>query len=74
MFDHGEISKSIYIPLMEEETLAEGNESFEVVVYDATDGATIGKNRRTMVSLMKDEGMCLSNLPPLVCVRQEMKR
>ena len=68
VFDHGEISKSIYIPLMEEETLAEGNESFEVVLYDPTCGATIGKTRRTMVSLMKDEGSCLSNQFPFLCV------
>ena len=56
VFNHGEITKSINIKLMEEETLVEGNETFEVVLYDATDGATIGKTRRTMVSLLKDEG------------------
>lgn len=56
MFEHGEVTKSLYIKLRDDSRY-EDNETFEVALSDATDGATIGKTRRTIVTILNDDGM-----------------
>ncbi|CAF3964388.1 unnamed protein product [Rotaria sordida] len=54
IFEHGEISKVIAIPIVDD-LEAEKDESFAVELYDATGGANIGKNAKTVVTIINDD-------------------
>ncbi len=55
VFEHGEISKVIAIPIMND-LEAEKDESFAVELYGATDGASVGKKAKTVVTIINDDG------------------
>jgi len=55
VFEHGEISKIIAIPIIND-LEAEKDESFAVELYDATGGATLGTHTRTVVTIINDDG------------------
>lgn len=55
MFDHGEISKVITVPIIDD-LEAEKDESFSVELYNPTDGAQIGKHPRIVVTIINDDG------------------
>jgi solute carrier family 8 (sodium/calcium exchanger) len=55
VFEHGEISKIIAIPIMND-LEAEKDESFAVELYDPTGGAQLGKHTRTVVTIINDDG------------------
>ncbi|CAF1024243.1 unnamed protein product [Rotaria sordida] len=54
IFEHGEISKVIAIPIVDD-LEAEKDESFAVELYDSTGGAQIGKNAKTVVTIINDD-------------------
>ncbi|CAF1080676.1 unnamed protein product [Adineta steineri] len=54
IFEHGEISKIIAIPIIND-LEAEKDESFAVEIYDPTGGATIGKHTKTVVTIINDD-------------------
>ncbi|UJR09574.1 hypothetical protein I4U23_013809 [Adineta vaga] len=54
VFEHGEISKIIAIPIMDD-LEAEKDESFAVELYDPTGGAQIGKHPKTVVTIINDD-------------------
>ncbi|CAF2065948.1 unnamed protein product [Rotaria magnacalcarata] len=54
VFEHGEISKIIAIPIMNDLD-AEKDETFAVELYNPTGGATIGKHGRTVVTIINDD-------------------
>ncbi len=56
VFEHGEISKIIAIPIMDD-LEAEKDESFAVELYNPTGGAQIGKHPRTVVTIINDDGI-----------------
>ncbi|CAF4621678.1 unnamed protein product [Rotaria sp. Silwood1] len=54
IFEHGEISKIIAIPITNDlET--EKDESFAVELYDPTGGAQLGKHTKTVVTIINDD-------------------
>ena len=55
IFEHGEISKIIAIPIMND-LEAEKDESFALELYDPTGGATLGKHTRIVVTIINDDG------------------
>ena len=55
VFEHGEISKIIAIPIIDD-LEAEKNESFAVELYKTTGGANLGKHTRTVVTIINDDG------------------
>ena len=55
VFEHGEVTKSIYIKIHDDDVF-ENNETFEIHLFDATDGAQVGRNRRTIVTILNDDG------------------
>ncbi|CAF2958494.1 unnamed protein product [Rotaria sp. Silwood2] len=54
IFEHGEISKIIAIPIMND-LEAEKDESFAVELYDPTGGAQLGKHTKTVVTIINDD-------------------
>ncbi|CAF3656678.1 unnamed protein product [Rotaria socialis] len=54
VFEHGEISKIIAIPIMNDLD-TEKDETFAVELYNPTGGATIGKHGRTVVTIINDD-------------------
>ncbi|CAF1235055.1 unnamed protein product [Adineta ricciae] len=54
IFEHGEISKIIAIPIIND-LEAEKDESFAVEIYDPTGGAQLGKHTRTVVTIINDD-------------------
>ncbi|CAF1353970.1 unnamed protein product [Adineta steineri] len=54
VFEHGEISKIISIPIMND-LEAEKDESFAVELYNPTGGAQIGKHAKTVVTIINDD-------------------
>ncbi|CAF0903078.1 unnamed protein product [Adineta steineri] len=54
VFEHGEISKIISIPIMND-LEAEKDESFSVELYNPTGGAQIGKHAKTVVTIINDD-------------------
>ncbi|CAF3693875.1 unnamed protein product [Rotaria socialis] len=54
IFEHGEISKIIAIPIMND-LEAEKDESFAVELYDPTGGAQLGKHIKTVVTIINDD-------------------
>jgi solute carrier family 8 (sodium/calcium exchanger) len=61
VFEHGEISKIIAIPIMND-LEAEKDESFAIELYDPTDGAQLGKHKKTVVTIINDDGNVLFRL------------
>ena len=59
IFEHGEISKIIAIPIIND-LEAEKDESFAVEIYDPTGGAQLGKHTRTVVTIINDDGKEIS--------------
>lgn len=57
-FAHGEITKTIHIPLMDDDVFNE-DKIFEVMLSDATAGATLGKSKCTIVTILNDDGKIL---------------
>jgi len=55
VFEHGEVSKVIAIPIMND-LEAEKDESFAVELYDPTEGAQLGKHVKTVVTIINDDG------------------
>ncbi len=55
VFEHGEISKVIAIPIMND-LKAEKDESFAVELYKTTGGAQLGKHVKTVVTIINDDG------------------
>ena len=55
VFEHGEISKIIAIPIMND-LEAEKDESFSVELTKTTGGAQLGKHTRTVVTIINDDG------------------
>ena len=55
VFEHGEISKIIAIPIIND-LEAEKDESFAIELYDPTGGAQIGKHPKTVVTIINDDG------------------
>lgn len=55
VFEHGEISKIIAIPIIND-LEAEKDESFAVELFDPTGGATLGKHTRIVVTIINDDG------------------
>lgn len=55
VFEHGEISKIIAIPIIND-LEAEKDESFAVELYDPTGGAQLGKHVKTVVTIINDDG------------------
>lgn len=55
VFEHGEISKTIAIPIIND-LEAEKDESFAVELYKTTGGANLGKHTRTVVTIINDDG------------------
>ena len=55
MFEHGEVTKAIYIPIHDDDVY-EANETFEVQLFNPTDGAEIGRTRRSIVTILNDDG------------------
>ena len=55
VFEHGEISKIIAIPIVND-LEAEKDESFAVELYDPTGGAQLGKHTKTVVTIINDDG------------------
>ena len=69
VFEHGEISKVIAIPIIND-LEAEKDESFAVELYDPRGGAQLGKHTKTVVTIINDDGKALidriiSNTSPL---------
>jgi hypothetical protein len=60
VFEHGEISKIIAIPIMND-LEAEKDESFAVELYDPKGGAQLGKHPRIVVTIINDDGTYLTN-------------
>jgi len=58
IFEHGEISKIIAIPIMND-LEAEKDESFAVELYEPTGGAQLGKHTKTVVTIINDDGKCI---------------
>jgi solute carrier family 8 (sodium/calcium exchanger) len=58
IFEHGEISKIIAIPIIND-LEAEKDESFAVELYDPTGGASLGKHTKTVVTIINDDGTYL---------------
>ncbi|CAF1276099.1 unnamed protein product [Rotaria sordida] len=54
IFEHGEISKVIAIPIVDD-LEAEKDESFAVELYNSTGGAQIGKHAKTVVTIINDD-------------------
>ena len=54
-FDHGEISKVISIPIIDD-LESEKDESFAIELYNPTGGAQLGKHNRTVVTIINDDG------------------
>jgi len=54
VFEHGEISKVIAIPIVND-LEAEKDESFAVELYKPTDGAQLGKHTKTVVTIINDD-------------------
>ncbi|CAF3298531.1 unnamed protein product [Rotaria socialis] len=54
VFEHGEISKIIAIPIINDLD-TEKDETFAVELYNPTGGATIGKHGRTVVTIINDD-------------------
>lgn len=55
VFEHGEVSKVIAIPI-KDDLEAEKDESFAVELYNPTDGAQLGKHKKTVVTIINDDG------------------
>ena len=55
IFEHGEISKVIEIPIMND-LEAEKDESFAVELYNPTGGSQLGKHTKTVVTIINDDG------------------
>ena len=55
VFEHGEISKIIAIPIIND-LEAEKDESFAVELYHTTGGANLGKHTKTVVTIINDDG------------------
>ncbi len=55
IFEHGEISKIITIPIINN-LEAEKNENFAVELYDPTGGASLGKHIKNIVTIINDDG------------------
>lgn len=54
IFEHGEISKVIIIPIIND-LEAEKDESFAVELFNPTGGAQIGKHAKTVVTIINDD-------------------
>lgn len=55
VFEHGEVSKVIAIPIIND-LEAEKDESFAVELYDPRGGAQLGKHTKTVVTIINDDG------------------
>ena len=55
VFEHGEVSKVIAIAI-KDDLEAEKDESFAVELYNPTDGAQLGKHKKTVVTIINDDG------------------
>lgn len=55
VFEHGETTKTIPIPIIDDD-IVEENETFEVSLEEPTGGALVGKFRRTIVTILNDDG------------------
>ncbi len=55
IFEHGEISKIIAIPIRNN-LQAKNDQSFTVELYDPTDGASLGEHIKTVVTIINDDG------------------
>jgi len=53
-FTHGEVTKTISIPLMDDDVFNE-DKIFEVMLSDPTAGATLGKSKCTIVTILNDD-------------------
>ena len=55
VFAHGEITKTISIPLFDDDVFNE-DKIFEVMLSEATAGSTLGKSKCTIVTILNDDG------------------
>ena len=55
VFEHGETVKILGIELIDDKTF-EKDETFMVTLSDATNGAKVGRLRRTVVTIVNDDG------------------
>jgi solute carrier family 8 (sodium/calcium exchanger) len=55
IFEHGEVSKIIVIPIIND-LEEEKDESFAVELYDPTGGTSLGKHTKTVVTIINDDG------------------
>ena len=55
VFEHGETVKLLGIVLIDDKTF-EKDETFMVTLSDATNGAKVGRLRRTVVTIVNDDG------------------
>ena len=55
VFEHGETVKMLGIELIDDKTF-EKDETFMVTLSDATNGAKVGRLRRTVVTIVNDDG------------------
>ncbi|XP_014673050.1 PREDICTED: sodium/calcium exchanger 3-like [Priapulus caudatus] len=53
-FEHGELNKMIEIPIINDQDV-EKDENFELVLYGASAGATLGPTKRTIVTIVNDD-------------------
>jgi hypothetical protein len=56
VFEHGESSKVIYIPIVDD-LKPEKDESFLVEIYETGGGAQLGKHPKTVVKIINDDGI-----------------
>ena len=60
-FAHGEITKTIHISLLDDDVFNE-DKIFEVMLSEPTAGATLGKSKSTIVTILNDDGKMRSTL------------
>jgi solute carrier family 8 (sodium/calcium exchanger) len=58
IFEHGEISKIIGIPIIND-LEAEIDKSFAVELYDPTGGASLSKHTKNVITIINDDGYFL---------------
>lgn len=66
IFEHGEREKNIEIPIIDDQEY-EKDESFEIELSDPSPGADLGRLKKTVVTIINDDGKQFSSLQ-YICV------
>ena len=63
VFSHGEVTKTIIIPLNDDDVFNE-DKIFEVMLSEPTAGSSLGKSKCTIVTILNDDGKITLAIAP----------